>query len=164
MAFFKREPTVVERFRCSKSKQAARQKLAEQLSIAETVLGERLVAAERLAMACATNAQLERAEANMRAVEDRAKALRAGLAEFDEQVLSTERALADAKAQRDRELRGGADRGQWLQQLSKLPRDLVLVRSRWSRLSQNGRRRCRKRTGSRRAWMRCVGKLSQLRI
>ena len=105
MAFFKRELTVVERFENAlKSKQAARQKLAEQLSIAETVLGEKLVAAERLAMACATNAQLERAEANMRAVEDRAKALRAGLAEFDEQVLSTERALADAKAQRDREL------------------------------------------------------------
>jgi hypothetical protein len=105
MALFKRELSVVERFeRALKSKQAARQKLAEQLSIAETVLAEKLVAAERLAIARATNAQLERAEANMRAVEDRAKALRAALAEFDDQVLSTERALADAKAQRDREL------------------------------------------------------------
>jgi hypothetical protein len=105
MALFKRELSVVERFeRALKSKQAARQKLAEQLSIAETVLGEKLVAAERLAIARATNAQLERAEANMRAVEDRARALRAALAEFDDQVLSTERALAEAKAQRDREL------------------------------------------------------------
>ena len=39
----------------------------------------------------------------MRAVEDRAKTLRASLAEFDEQVASAERALADAKAQRDRD-------------------------------------------------------------
>ena len=40
----------------------------------------------------------------MRAVDDRARTLRAALAEFDEQIVSTERALADAKAQRDREL------------------------------------------------------------
>src|SRR3954449_1722690 len=105
MAFFKRESTPVERFESAlKNKQAARLKLAEALSSAEIVLGEKRVAAERLAMAGASNAQLERAEANMRAVEDRAKALRAALAEFDEQVVSTERALADAKARREREL------------------------------------------------------------
>jgi len=105
MAFFKRELSPVERFKNAlRDKQVARQKLADRLSIAETVLGEKRVAAERLAVAGATNAQLERAEANMRAVEDRAKALRAALAEFDEQIVSTERALADAKAQRDREL------------------------------------------------------------
>jgi hypothetical protein len=105
MAFFRRELTPVERFESAlKNKQAARQKLADRLSIAETVLGEKRVAAERLAVAGATNAQLERAESNMRAVEDRAKALRAALAEFDEQIVSTERALAEAKAQRDREL------------------------------------------------------------
>ena len=40
----------------------------------------------------------------MRAVEDRAKTLRTALAEFDEQIVSTERALADAKVQRDRDL------------------------------------------------------------
>ncbi len=39
----------------------------------------------------------------MRAVEERAKTLRAALVEFDEQIASTERALADAKAQRDRD-------------------------------------------------------------
>ena len=105
MAFFKREVTPVERFENAlKDKQAARQKLADRLSIAETVLAEKRVAAERLAVAGATNAQLDRAEANMRAVEDRAKTLRAELAEFDEQIVSTDRALADAKAQRDREL------------------------------------------------------------
>jgi len=105
MAFFKRELTAVERFENAlKTKQAARQKLAEQLSAAETIVGEKRIAAERLAVAGATDAQLERAEANMRAVEERAKALRAALAEFDEQVVATERALADAKARRDREL------------------------------------------------------------
>jgi hypothetical protein len=105
MAFFKRKLTVIESFESAmKSKQAARQKLAEQLSIAETVLVEKRLVAERLAVAGATNAQLERAELNMRAGQDRAKSLRAALAEFDEQLLSTERALVDAKARRDREL------------------------------------------------------------
>ena len=40
----------------------------------------------------------------MREVEDRARTLRAALAETDEQILSIERALGEAKAQRDREL------------------------------------------------------------
>ncbi len=105
MAFFKRELGPVERFeRALKDKQAARQKLADRLSIAETLFGEKRAAAERLAVAGAANAQLDRAEANLRAVEERAKTLRAALVEFDEQIVATERALADAKAQRDREL------------------------------------------------------------
>jgi hypothetical protein len=54
-------------------------------------------------VAGAANAKLARAEARMRTFEDRAKTLRAALVEFDEQVVATERALADAKAQRDRD-------------------------------------------------------------
>jgi len=105
MAFFKRQLSPIERFESAlKDKQAARQKLADRLSIAETLLGEKRVAAERLAVGGATNAQLDRAEADMRGVEDRAKTLRAALAEFDEQIVSTERALADAKTQRDRNM------------------------------------------------------------
>src|ERR1700724_3058010 len=94
MAFFKRELNPVERFESAlKDKQAARQKLADRLSIAETVLGEKRAAAERLAVAGAGNAQLDRAEASMRAVEDRAKALRTALEEFDAQIGSTGPAL-----------------------------------------------------------------------
>ena len=105
MAFFKRELRPVERFESAlKDKQVARQKLADRLNIAETVLGEKRVAAERLAVAGATNAQLDRAEADMRAREDRVRTLRAELVEFDEQIVSTERALADAKTQRDRNM------------------------------------------------------------
>src|ERR1700738_4258401 len=105
MAFFKRELSPVERFESAlKDKQAARQKLADRLSTAETVLGEKRVEAEPLGVARGTNAQLDRAEANMRAVEDRAKTLRAALSEFDEQIVSTERVLADAKTQRDRNM------------------------------------------------------------
>src|ERR1700716_4342767 len=105
MAFFKRELSPVQRFeRALKDKQAARHKLADRWSIAETELGEKRAAAQRLAVAGAANAQLDRAEAKMRAVEDRAKTLRAALAEFDEQIASTERALAEAKAQRDRDM------------------------------------------------------------
>jgi hypothetical protein len=105
MAFFKREVGPVERFESAlKDKQAARQKLADRLRTAETVLGEKRAAAERLAVAGATNAQLDRAEANMRTVEDRAKTQRAALVEFDEQIVATERALADVRAQRDRDM------------------------------------------------------------
>jgi uncharacterized protein YigA (DUF484 family) len=109
MGFFKREFSPVERFESAlKDKQAARQKLADQLNTAETVLVEKRAAAERLAVAGAANARLDRAEAKMRAVEERTKTLRAALAEFDEQIAATERALADARAQRDRELTADA--------------------------------------------------------
>ena len=105
MGFFKRELSPVERFESAlREKQAERQKLADRLSLAEGLLAEKRAAAERLAVAGAANARLERAEADMRSVEDRVKTLRAALAEFDEQVASTERALADATAQRDRNL------------------------------------------------------------
>jgi hypothetical protein len=105
MAFFNRELTPVERFESTlRDKHAARRKLADRLSLVETVVAEKRAAAERLAVAGATDAKLGRAEARLRAVEDRAKTLRAELAEFDEQVASTERALAEAKAQRDRDM------------------------------------------------------------
>jgi hypothetical protein len=106
MAFlFKRELSPVERFESAlKDRQAARQKVAAQSSIAEKVLEEKRAAAERLAVAGAANAQLDRADTNIRAVEERAKTLRAALVELDEQIASTERALSDAKTQRDRNM------------------------------------------------------------
>lgn len=105
MAFFKRELGPVERFESAlKDKLAARQKLAARLSLSEKELDEKRTAAERLAVAGAANARLDRAEASMRAVEDRTKTMRAALAEFDEQVASAERAFAEAKAQHDRNL------------------------------------------------------------
>jgi hypothetical protein len=104
MAFFRRELGPVERFESVlRDKQAARHRLADRLSIAEKILGEKRAAAERLAVAGAATARLDRADASMRAVEDRARTLRAELTEFDEQIASTERALADAVAQRDRD-------------------------------------------------------------
>ena len=106
MAFFsKRAISPVERFeRALKDKQAVRENLAERLNAAEATLGERRDAAERLAIASAADAQLDRAETNMRAAEDRAKTLRAALAQLDEQIVMTERELADTKAQRDRDM------------------------------------------------------------
>jgi hypothetical protein len=105
MAFFKRELGPVARFENTlRNKHAARQKLADRLSLAETVVGEKRAAAERLAVAGATDAKLGRAETELRAVEERAKALRAELADADEQIASTERTLAEARAQRDRDL------------------------------------------------------------
>lgn len=106
MAFFsKRAISPVERFESAlKDKQAARENLAERLNAAEATLGERRDAAERLAIAGAADAQLDRAETDMRAAEDRAKILRAALTQLDEQIVITERELADTKAQRDRDM------------------------------------------------------------
>lgn len=104
MAFFKRELGPVARFKAAlKAKQSERQKTADCLHLAEVELAEEREAAERLAFAGASNFKLERAEAKLRAGEDRTKMLGAALAELDEQIISVERALADAAAQRDRE-------------------------------------------------------------
>lgn len=105
MAFFKRELTPVERFESTlRDRRAARQKQAERVNAIEAIVAEKRAEAERLAVAGATDAKLALAEMKLRAVEERAKTLRTELAEFDEQIASTERALADATAQRDRDL------------------------------------------------------------
>jgi hypothetical protein len=103
MAFFsKRQLSPVERYETAlKDKQAAREKLAGRVSAAETALGEKRIAAEQLAIAGAADAQLDRAEAEMRAAEDRAKTLRSALTHLDEEIATAERELASVKAQRD---------------------------------------------------------------
>jgi len=104
MSFFRRELSPVERFESAlREKQAARLKLAGKSLAADGVVADRRKTAERLAVAGAPDAKLARAEAELRAVEERAKTLRAELADFDEQLLSTERALAEARAQRERD-------------------------------------------------------------
>jgi hypothetical protein len=105
MAFFKRKLSPVERLEIAlKEKQIARQKLATQSGAADNLLEEKRAAAQRLAIAGAADVQLAQVESELRAVGELAKTLRAALAEFDEQILATERALADATSQRDREL------------------------------------------------------------
>jgi hypothetical protein len=104
MAFFKRELSPVERFEAAlKEKQAVRRKLADRLGLTEADVAEQRAAAERLAVAGAPHAKLDRVEARMREVDERAKALRAELAECEEQIVATERALGDARTQRDRD-------------------------------------------------------------
>jgi hypothetical protein len=105
MAFFKRELSPVERFEGAlAAKQDDRRKLAARLDIAEKMLVEKRANAEKLAVSGASAARLERAEAKMREVEERARTLRTEFADLDAQIAATERALTDAKAQRDREL------------------------------------------------------------
>jgi hypothetical protein len=104
MGFFKRELNPVERFENAlQEKLASRKKLAGRLSAAEAVVADKRSAAEKLAVAGAATAKLERAEADLRTVDDRARTLRAELADADEQIAATERALTEAKAQRDRD-------------------------------------------------------------
>jgi predicted nucleic acid-binding Zn-ribbon protein len=105
VAFFsKRKLSRIESFESAlKDKHVAREKLSDRLRAAEMALGEIRAAATRLAMAAAADAQLDWAEADMRAAEDRTKTLRTALAQLDEQIAATERELAAAKTQRDRE-------------------------------------------------------------
>ena len=104
MAFFKRELSPVERFDAAlKEKQAVRRKLADRLGLTEADVAQQRAAAERLAVAGAPHIKLDRVEARMREVDERAKALRAELAECEEQIVATERALAEARMQRDRD-------------------------------------------------------------
>ena len=162
MAFFKRELGPIERFENAlKEKQAARQKLADRLSLAETELAEKRAAAERLAVAGAANARLDRAEAAMRAVEDRAKTWRAELAEFDEQVASAERALTDAKAQRDRDTDGGPDRGDGFGDRAGSAGISMAAPPRWSKPSPRPPCRYRRRPGSRAMSTPCAARFSR---
>ena len=102
----------VERFETAlKLKLAEREKLAVRLGLADKALAEQRATTEKLAVSGASNARLEKAEAELRTVEDARQTLRAELAEFDEQLVSTERALAEAKAQRERDGIADADRG-----------------------------------------------------
>jgi hypothetical protein len=104
MSFFRRELSPVERFENAlREKQTARLKLAAKSRAADAIVADRRKTAERLAVAGAADAKLARAESELRTVEERAKTLRAELAEFDEQLVSTERALAEARAQRERD-------------------------------------------------------------
>ncbi|MGE0290503.1 MAG: hypothetical protein AB7I42_29380 [Bradyrhizobium sp.] len=104
MSFFRRELGPVERFENAlREKQAARLKLAAKSKAADAVEADKRKAAEKLAVAGASDAKLARAESDLRTVEERARALRAELAEFDEQLVATERGLAEAKAQRERD-------------------------------------------------------------
>ncbi len=105
MEFFRRELDPVERCEeALRDRQAARQRLLARLNSAESELLEKRHAAERLAVRGASDGKLARAEAKMRAVEDRARALRTALAEADDQIALSERVRDDAAAQREREL------------------------------------------------------------
>jgi hypothetical protein len=105
MVFFKRELPPVERFESTlRDRRAVRQKQADRVNLVEKAVEDKRAAARRLAVAGASDAKLGRAETRLRGIEERAKALRAELVAFDEQIASTERALADAKAQRDRDM------------------------------------------------------------
>ena len=85
MSFFKRELSPVERFENAlREKQTARLKLVGKSRAADAVVADRRKTAERLAVAGAADAKLARAESELRTVEERAKTLRAELAEFDE--------------------------------------------------------------------------------
>jgi hypothetical protein len=86
-----------------KDKQAARQNLVQRLDAAEMVVTRKREASERRALDGASDSALGAAEAATRAAEDRARTLRAALAQMDEQIAGIERELRAAVEQRYRE-------------------------------------------------------------
>jgi len=99
-------------------------------------------------------------------VEERAKTLRAELAEFDEQIASTERALADANAQRDRDHGGRIRLRRWLRQSSRAAPGFGAScrRGSWTPSQKRRGRQCRRRPGfSTQRECGCVGRFSRLR-
>ena len=120
-------------------------------------MAEKRAAAERLAVAGAANAKLDRAEAKLREVEERAKALRAELAECDEQIVATERALTEARAQRDRDPEADGIEAM-AAAIERASRDLTPAPPRWWRRSRKARRRWRRRPGFPPMSTPCAGK------
>jgi hypothetical protein len=84
-------------------KQAARQSLVRRLDTAEMFVNDKRAAGERLALDGASDQALGRAEAATRAAEDRARTLRAALAQLDEQIAEIERELRAAVERRYRD-------------------------------------------------------------
>jgi len=163
MAFFKRELSPVERFESAlKEKQAARQKLATGWVSPKRYLAKNAPPPNGWRWPVPPMPSLIGRDQHARRRGTRQDAARR-IAELDEQIASTERALADAKAQRDRDL--VADEIEAMAAaIEQAGRDLVPAPLRWWRLSPKARRRCRKRPGSRPAWMRSVARFSRLRL
>jgi hypothetical protein len=102
--FSRRKLSPIERLEIVlKDKQAARQSLVRRLDTAEMFVTDKREAGERLALDGASDQALSWAEAATRAAEDRARTLRAALAQLDEQIAGTERELRAAVEQRYRD-------------------------------------------------------------
>jgi hypothetical protein len=102
--FSKRKLSPTERLETVlRDKQAARQSLVRRLDTAEMFVTDKREAGERLAVDGASDQALGRAEAATRAAEDRARTLRAALAQLDEQIAEIERELRAAVERRYRD-------------------------------------------------------------
>ncbi len=86
-----------------RDKQELRQKLARRLNTAEMFVTDRREAGERLALDGASDEALGRAEASTRAAEDRARTLRAALAQLEAQITEMERELGATVERRYRD-------------------------------------------------------------
>ena len=86
-----------------RDKQELRQRLARRLNTAEMFVTDRREAGERLALDGATDESLGRAEASTRAAEDRAKTLRAALAQLETQISEMEHELGASVERRYRD-------------------------------------------------------------
>ncbi len=86
-----------------RDKQELRQRLARRLNTAEMFVTDRREAGERLALDGASDDSLGRAEASTRSAEDRARTLRAAMAQLEAQISEIERELGATVERRYRD-------------------------------------------------------------
>jgi hypothetical protein len=105
MWFFKRRKLgQTERLEIAlRDKQELRQRLARRLNTAEMFVTDRREAGERLALDGASDGSLGRAEESTRSAEDRARTLRAALAQLEAQITEIERELGATVERRYRD-------------------------------------------------------------
>jgi hypothetical protein len=106
MRLFKRRKKLSDTERLEmalRDKQELRQRLARRLNTAEMFVTDRREAGERLALDGASDESLGRAEESTRAAEDRAKTLRAALAQLEAQITEIERELGASVERRYRD-------------------------------------------------------------
>jgi hypothetical protein len=102
--FKKRRLSETERLEIAlRDKQELRQRLARRLNTAEMFVTDRREAGERLALDGASDESLGRAEAGTRSAEDRARTLRAALAQLEAQISEIERELGATVERRYRD-------------------------------------------------------------
>jgi hypothetical protein len=84
------------------AKLSQREALSKRLAAAEPLIAKKRAAAEKIAMNGADDQELDRAEADARAAEDRVQTLRGGLVQFDQAISSAEQELATAVDKKQR--------------------------------------------------------------
>lgn len=111
MALFvnRRERAPIKRLEAVlRDKRSQRENIAERLSVTETLIAEKRAAVQHLAISGAGDGELDQAERDVRASEDRGKTLEGALEQIADAITQGENELSEVIEQRDRDEVAGA--------------------------------------------------------